>query len=735
MGLWDRVKAAAQMLAISGAIAYLGWLNAKPFLRQRAPQAVQQAERVKTEHAALDLVLCDTSPDGKRIVFNGLSAPGNRDVFLFDVERRTLENITQSAANEGYVQWLDNDTVKLARLGEEGYDYYWLHVPTQRSGEAPSRKLVAGLWWGGLVGVPLAALLGLAFIKRKRHASLVSALVEHSSLTASTAFLSTAGTIAAIDYLLFYYPDEAEILRTGYLSLATAMGGLVGICSDMVASVKPPRIRNYLKRTLYNLRLRSGNYESKIAALEKLKPIISHPRTLPLTHAVIALRHGRHEEGYLQFRRGLEALTDELDNPINNLPLGLFALKVELAVRKKSAANTLTKALVQTIQYKFDSAFDELEAFAAEHPTPEHVAVRALYTQALLDAWPAFQRMAPKQACAFEQHLREQHSSLEHRAQGYWKGAVDSILADPGREQQFTLMGESRNEVLEYAAGKFLRGLFVFKRCAANDGMRLQRERRRVLDLCQHYKNHVVQSLAFLEHEGKAYHVLLHGASRTLENVFMIGTPEDRCSALVRATTALARMHLTPEGDVRTIAEGYYAKRLQTVFYDQLAGKTPRVFVPRVAREAGLQIGARVAQELKDAPVGWYKDANPRNWLVEDDGRVVAIDFEHEDQLPVQLDLVSLLEFGPAPVTETECHAALERYLRVVSRKKPVDHQRFFVQYRFAALQRHLELAGYRARDHEFKAVQFHIDRAKAYAQELGEQKFASILGDVSIAL
>ncbi len=400
-------------------------------------------------------------------------------------------------------------------------------------------------------------------------------------------------------------------------------------------------------------------------------------------------------------------------------------------------------------QGKVDKAFKHLDGFVEKEPSPSRHAARAYVVQAVSDLWPRLRENLPSRA-------KSAPSSLDEYAQRYWNSAIAAVLNDSGREQNFRHMGESRNEVLEYAMNKFLQGLLVFKRCDVGDGGRLRRERENILALKEVMKWHMVESLAYLEHEGKSYHVLRHRTNRTLENVLTENYDYDsKLDVWCQAARVLARIHKSTACavDDSPVSEGHYVQRLEKVCYDQLA-RRDCVHMPSALRESLGDVGLRVGKGLAGAPLGFYKDANWRNWLVEENGAVIAIDFEHNVRMPVQLDLVSLLESGPLPVqrqvTEYELQGVVNKEVNVVNEEvnfQPVVHQQYLAelgrigvdysvfsrQYGWAAFQRHLEFAGYRARDREYERVRFHIIQAGDYAQKLGESEVAGLLAEVRV--
>ena len=266
-------------------------------------------------------------------------------------------------------------------------------------------------------------------------------------------------------------------------------------------------------------------------------------------------------------------------------------------------------------------------------------------------------------------------------------------------------------------------------------GLRLKQERENINFLSQKLGESIVQSIAYVEHNGKSYHVLKHGTSRTLEDVMRTGSPEEKLKCMEEAARLLAEIHKSriPEPVLAT-EDSYYHNRLLSCFFEQLANNQSCKQIPSSLRNEISSLGERIQKELADAPTGWYKDANLRNWLVEDNWRVVAIDFEHRVMLPVHLDLVSMLEFDPVPAPNEIKDRVINYYVDEFYPKCRYSMEKFIHHYTIAALQRHLEIAGYRARDRNTKGIMFHLGRARAYAYKIGEKTFAEKLGQIVIS-
>ncbi len=525
-----------------------------------------------------------------------------------------------------------------------------------------------------------------------------------------------ASLVLGSSFGLAFYP---QLVIKGDAPYAALMGSYIATMAYpfllSMRALKPPYLSNYARflRDIPYLLLTGKSpekAEKRQAILERVRAYWKIPESIDVDIADVLFEQGKVDQGCDAIKRVMQAIPTKSSQESLAVKYLVRPMTHEVFLKRHGEKRPFTKMHQHLKMGDVSEAFAALDLFVAKDKTPSKYAARAYVAQSLADFWPVLQKILPLQ----------QDISLENRAQQAWQDAITVILNDADREKRFKRLGESRNEVLEYAPNEFLKGLLIFKRCDEQDGSRLQRERENILASRVRFKNHVVQSLAYAAHEGKAYHVLRHGTSRTLEQTLLARNAQESIDALKHATAALALLHRNVLGPGANDAsgEGYYTNRLQTVFANQLAA---RVELTSELRNELDKAGYRVHCELADAQRGWYKDANPRNWLVEDNGKVVAIDFEHRSLLPVQLDLVSLFEFGKASLNDNEREMMLEHYLRVLARKKPVDREHFRAQYDAAALQRHLELAGYRARDKEDVAVSWHLSRARRYAVKLGE--------------
>ncbi len=163
---------------------------------------------------------------------------------------------------------------------------------------------------------------------------------------------------------------------------------------------------------------------------------------------------------------------------------------------------------------------------------------------------------------------------------------------------------------------------------------------------------------------------------------------------------------------IRTQREYFLSKLINTFLKYGPEGERPELSDPETERLVAAY--TIINKELANTSRDFYKDHNPRNIVVDENRRLTAIDFETAIMMPCQIDLVSLLEFGRNYVTPKQRIKIIETYVlrkEKLTRKK-IDRGLFFFNNSYAQVHRHLELAGYRARDGELDMRSYHLSRA-----------------------
>ncbi|MEA3514584.1 MAG: hypothetical protein U9R34_03855 [Nanoarchaeota archaeon] len=141
----------------------------------------------------------------------------------------------------------------------------------------------------------------------------------------------------------------------------------------------------------------------------------------------------------------------------------------------------------------------------------------------------------------------------------------------------------------------------------------------------------------------------------------------------------------------------YYTCRFRDIFLKNLS-KSGKNVSHKEEKELLFAYGITINSALQDTNKSIYKDANPKNYLVQDNGNVVALDIESNLKVPRHLDVVSLLEFGGDYLTSHQKNTLIEYHRNALSKipGEDVSIEENKADYHIAAVQRHFELAGYR---------------------------------------
>lgn len=103
-----------------------------------------------------------------------------------------------------------------------------------------------------------------------------------------------------------------------------------------------------------------------------------------------------------------------------------------------------------------------------------------------------------------------------------------------------------------------------------------------------------------------------------------------------------------------------------------------------------------VLNTFEDAICVFNKDAHPENWLIAEDGSIVAVDFQDKGIVPIQFDLVNLMEYG-AFLGHEQKLKVLDDYINSYNHHKRArvikDKERFRLTYFNAVVQRAISLS------------------------------------------
>ncbi|MFW5852947.1 MAG: hypothetical protein ACOCUR_02870 [Nanoarchaeota archaeon] len=216
--------------------------------------------------------------------------------------------------------------------------------------------------------------------------------------------------------------------------------------------------------------------------------------------------------------------------------------------------------------------------------------------------------------------------------------------------------------------------------------------------------SHVVSRAIPVEFSGKDY-LITPFSGITFFNAMKELSLADVEIALDKSIINLEEIHIhgTKLRNEQTY-EGHYTERVRELL---------KPFIP-VDEEFLESYNNTISKTISNAETAYYKDSNPRNILYEE-GIIREIDFEKNLLKPHGLDLVSLLEFE-AYIDDKTRKALVEKYYSEMKRNLETDIEGFRELYEYCRVQRHLELAGYRARKgnptHVRSRAKYHIREA-----------------------
>ncbi len=300
----------------------------------------------------------------------------------------------------------------------------------------------------------------------------------------------------------------------------------------------------------------------------------------------------------------------------------------------------------------------------------------------------------------------------------------------------YETVGEYRNEVLKCSIdspdAEAIGNLLFFKK--SKNPEFLETEFKNLKYFNKHFKGRVTQPVSLVKQDDSLVSVMFSAGKH---NLFQRIIEQDcniiqRKDLILEASEFLAEIHAKgTEGKKELgledkVRKGYFTERVSSVFVDQ--SRESNVRYDAAAVSALIYNYTIVDEHLAVLEGDFYKDANLMNWVDSKLG-VQAIDFEGDKLLPCQLDLVSLLEFGGEYYNEKEVEEALNIYIEKKQEvtERNIDSKKFKISYHYAAIQRHLELAGYRNRDISKgqnekwckEAVHYHLVKAWHHTDKL----------------
>jgi len=593
----------------------------------------------------------------------------------------------------------------------------------------PQRSSFFERYWHMIPGAGMGILLGKTLTQR-----LGDRLQDiHTAILASP---------SDMDYHLLYATTIVDIALIYGTQLVTSLAGATFL---RVAATKIPL--SYVVADLYAKTLIFlGRTDEAVKIYQRLERTGTPQSTGSARSSLARIQKTTKDQGgFMLSIRDLIDKTIRLRNTMGFDPLtvALFRERIARAKRTKEKRPSLTASLDLTYAYADQGYYtlsDELmEETARRYPAPE---VRLLHT--------------------IYRETRGEHST--HFNEEKRRALVD-VLKEGERQKAFQQQGEHRNEVLFYKPEQsvFLAGTLVYKRNPDPTGLQIEEANLRFLR--SRLGNRVVRVLDAFQDTGFQYLALLYAGDRTLaDNAPKPGQEQDKYVEQVRkCLDLLVEIQYVMEVNIDTIAldpvgqreESYFTNRLRDIFFGQL--KQHGTTVDPDAEEVVMRVHGYINDELRALPrdqLAFYTDANPGNWFIDEQGRITRGDLESNRLLPIYFDLLLLFDFLGETLGERDRGELEFHYLKARARRfgTPIDHQAFGRMKRIAGYHKHLEQAGYKARDAELSrragkdpqehhtVAHYHLERAGHCLDQMGyyhdvPRQHHTLLSDARFAL
>ena len=289
---------------------------------------------------------------------------------------------------------------------------------------------------------------------------------------------------------------------------------------------------------------------------------------------------------------------------------------------------------------------------------------------------------------------------LKENADTAWNEVIENIV----EQKTFTELGESRNEVLVYKGSEFLSHTLVFKRKKRATQLNSSQSEfdEEIVNMEYYHQGNNVKTPEYRllkDRDGYDYLVLRY-AGKTIDQLVEEGASVEE--PMRKAVQSLASIHYKPRECVPGSKTDYAQRAIQSL--EKIVTEFRLTAITNEEKTKFLKAYGMTVKVLEHIPEElqcWYKDANPRNWAVDEEGDLTALDFEGSRTAPVHLDLISLLEFGGGQVGSEVKDQRVGEYLKDAEKliRKKINRKRFNGQLLAVKTQRQLELSGYRTRD------------------------------------
>lgn len=276
-------------------------------------------------------------------------------------------------------------------------------------------------------------------------------------------------------------------------------------------------------------------------------------------------------------------------------------------------------------------------------------------------------------------------------ADSKWSETVEMILSGSaliGKNKSFRRLSESSNEVLECTIDEFVMGTLVFKR---GDRKNLRAEADLAAEsqkLVRGFDEYVTVSPLGRFRQGESYEEIYVMRYAEGEKLYFMKDRDIGLFMKVADFLALIHARFPAEKSCKGRIDIPRAVKEKLAYRDL---SLPESLIRKV-----LDNYSPVCDSFKDALYVFNKDANPENWVVRKDRKIVAIDWEDKGLVPMQFDIVNLLEYNGAALKDGQKDEVIKGYIRSYNRYKGsediTDIDGFRLCYFNAVIQRAISL-------------------------------------------
>jgi len=278
-------------------------------------------------------------------------------------------------------------------------------------------------------------------------------------------------------------------------------------------------------------------------------------------------------------------------------------------------------------------ALENFEKDKKETTLPEMHFVYSLFLEMLNQRYGEYHSLLRR-----KKKERFTRDSLRSKSRLQWQTTIAALLAHP-EEYQRENLGESFNVVFEISNKDYFKDAFVLK--GQRDRESLEKERKNTEDLRP----------AMADFKKFLTPVPLHITEETIdyreEQIYVYAMRRSRGISVLEFIHGDGQMDILK--DVAEYLAIIHTHMPNTGFKTDYRTKVLKKFngtavEPRITRLITKSM-TPVIESLKDGIFVFGKDAHPGNWLAAEKGEIVALDMEDKGAVPLEIDLVNLLEF------------------------------------------------------------------------------------------